>query len=77
MVSLSPGFIRTGMTRKEVEERPDMRALLDSTPMARWGTVSDIVNVVEFILSDKASFITGTDIVIDGGLSARLLAQQS
>jgi len=65
------------MTRKEVEERPDMRALLDSTPMARWGTVSDIVNVVEFILSDKASFITGTDIVIDGGLSARLLAQPS
>ena len=54
-----------------------MRALLDSTPMARWGTVSDIVNVVEFILSDKASFITGTDIVIDGGLSARLLAQPS
>lgn len=75
IVTLSPGFIRTGMTKKEVDERPDMRALLDSTPLSRWGTVSDIVNMVEFILSDKASFITGTDIVIDGGLSARLLTQ--
>ncbi|MFY9326537.1 MAG: SDR family oxidoreductase [Georgfuchsia sp.] len=75
IVSLSPGFIRTAMTIKEVEDRPEMRALLDSTPVSRWGTVSDIVNLVEFILSDKASFITGTDIVIDGGLSARLLTQ--
>lgn len=75
IVSLSPGFIRTGMTKKEVEDRPDMRVLLESTPMSRWGTVSDIVNMVEFILSDKASFITGTDIVIDGGLSAKLLTQ--
>lgn len=75
IVSLSPGFIRTAMTRKEVEDRPEMRELLEATPMSRWGTVSDIVNVVEFILSDQASFITGTDIIIDGGLSARLLTQ--
>ena len=50
-----------------------MQALLDSTPLGRWGTVNDIANAVEFILSDKASFITGTDIIIDGGLSARIL----
>ena len=75
IVSLSPGFIRTGMTKKEVVERPDMLALLESTPMSRWGTVSDIVNAVEFLLSEKASFITGTDIVIDGGLSAKLLTR--
>lgn len=75
IVSLSPGFVRTGMTKKEVVERPDMLKLLNATPLGRWGTVNDIANVVEFILSDKASFITGTDIVIDGGLSARILTQ--
>jgi NAD(P)-dependent dehydrogenase (short-subunit alcohol dehydrogenase family) len=75
IVSLSPGFIRTAMTRTEVASRPDMQALLDSTPLGRWGTVNDIANAVEFILSDKASFITGTDIIIDGGLSARILTQ--
>lgn len=75
IVSLSPGFIRTGMTTKEVVERPDMRRLLESTPLGRWGTVNDIADAVEFILSDKASCITGTDIVIDGGLSARILTQ--
>lgn len=75
IVSLSPGFIRTGMTRKEVVERPEMQTLLESTPLGRWGTVNDIANVVEFVLSDRASFITGTDIVIDGGLSARILTQ--
>ncbi|MBB3862163.1 NAD(P)-dependent dehydrogenase (short-subunit alcohol dehydrogenase family) [Novosphingobium hassiacum] len=75
IASLSPGFIRTGMTRKEVVERPEMQKLLASTPMGRWGTVSDIANAVEFIVSDKASYITGTDIVIDGGLSARILTQ--
>lgn len=49
--------------------------MLKATPVGRWGTVSDIANVVEFVLSDKASYITGTDIVIDGGLSARILTQ--
>jgi NAD(P)-dependent dehydrogenase (short-subunit alcohol dehydrogenase family) len=75
IVSLSPGFIRTGMTRTEVVERPEMRTLLESTPLGRWGTVSDVANAVEFVLSDRASFITGTDIVIDGGLSARILTK--
>lgn len=75
IVSLSPGFIRTGMTRTEVVERPEMRTLLESTPLGRWGTVNDVADVVEFVLSDRASFITGTDIVIDGGLSARILTQ--
>lgn len=73
IVSLSPGFVRTGMTKVEVNERPEIRALFEATPVGRWGTVSDIANAVEFLLSDKASFITGSDIIIDGGLSARLL----
>jgi len=73
IVSISPGFIRTGMTKIEVVQRPEMLTLLETTPLKRWGTVGDIANVVDFILSDKASFITGADFVIDGGLSARIL----
>lgn len=73
IVSISPGFIRTPMTRTEVEERPEMKQLLDSTPIPRWGTVNDVADLVDFIRSDKASFITGTDIIVDGGLSASIL----
>lgn len=73
IASLSPGFILTGMTRKEIEVRPEMRDLLDATPVGRWGTVNDIADAVDFVLSDRASFITGTDLIIDGGLTAHVL----
>lgn len=73
IASISPGFILTGMTRIEVDQRPEMLDLLKATPLGRWGTVNDIADTVEFLLSAKASFITGTDIVIDGGLSAHML----
>jgi len=36
--------------------------------MRRWGTPADIANTVEFVLSDKVGFITGSDILVDGGV---------
>lgn len=75
ILSISPGFVLTAMTRKELELRPDMRDLLRQTPVGRWGSADDIANLVEFLQSDRASFVTGADIVIDGGLSARILSR--
>ena len=49
------------------------------TPAGRNGEPEDIANAVEFLVSDKASFITGTDLLVDGGLANRLpemMAQQ-
>jgi NAD(P)-dependent dehydrogenase (short-subunit alcohol dehydrogenase family) len=40
-------------------------------PVGRWGKVEDIGSLASFLCSDAASFITGTDILIDGGWTAR------
>jgi NAD(P)-dependent dehydrogenase (short-subunit alcohol dehydrogenase family) len=66
IMSISPGMIYTRMgTSAVVEAGADV--LLEQTPVRRWGTPMDIANVAEFILSDKASFLTGSDILVDGG----------
>jgi NAD(P)-dependent dehydrogenase (short-subunit alcohol dehydrogenase family) len=69
IMSISPGMIYTPMGRVAAGH-PEIRELVDNTPAGRWGTPADIANAVEFILSDKAGFITGSDILVDGGVSA-------
>lgn len=69
IVSISPGAIKTPMVAKEMETHKEaIDQLIKATPVRRIGTPEDIVNLVEFLISDKASFITGTDILIDGGV---------
>lgn len=72
--SISPGIIKTSMSEKAQEEHPEqMNQLLAMTPMTRMGTVDDIANAAAFLASDKASFITGTDLKTDGGLIIKIL----
>ena len=68
--SISPGIIDTPQGRQEFEEQPAMATMIDLTPIKRWGQPEEICNVVAFLLSDEASFMTGCDVVVDGG-SAR------
>jgi meso-butanediol dehydrogenase/(S,S)-butanediol dehydrogenase/diacetyl reductase len=69
-VSISPGFIATPGTT-EFLKNPAMRAaLLDGVLMDRAGESGEVVATALFLASDEASFITGTDIVVDGGLLA-------
>lgn len=72
IVSLSPGLIATPMGALEFERQPMKYDLLAATPIEREGTMLEIANVVEFLASDKASFISGTDIRVDGGLVGNL-----
>lgn len=74
ILSVSPGTIRTPMGLTEAEKNPAAQAVVDATPVGRWGSVLDIANLVEFLVSDRATFITGTDILIDGGVTAALRA---
>lgn len=49
-------------------------ALGASAPLPRWGTPMDVVEAVEFLVSDRASFITGADLRIDGGVVGKIRA---
>ncbi|MGW5658027.1 SDR family oxidoreductase [Streptomyces humi] len=72
IVSLSPGLIATPMGAIEFRNSPVKRELYARTPLEREGTMLEIADVVEFLASDRASFISGTDILVDGGLAGTL-----
>jgi NAD(P)-dependent dehydrogenase (short-subunit alcohol dehydrogenase family) len=69
IVSISPGTIWTSMGRKEAESNPRVEAMFAVTPAGRRGTALDIAAAAAFLASDEASFITGCDLRIDGGLT--------
>ena len=69
IVSVSPGVIETPMALKAAEEHPErMNMIKQATPLKRNGQPEDIADVVSFLASDAARFITGTDILVDGGV---------
>jgi NAD(P)-dependent dehydrogenase (short-subunit alcohol dehydrogenase family) len=70
VVSMSPGLIDTPMGRQEFEQQPVMQQLLDDTPLGRLGQADELAAVVAFLLSDEASFVSGVDLLVDGGQGA-------
>ncbi|GGW53317.1 NAD(P)-dependent dehydrogenase (short-subunit alcohol dehydrogenase family) [Winogradskyella epiphytica] len=69
IVSVSPGVIETPMALKAAEEHPErMEMIKQATPLKRNGQPEDVANVIYFLASDAANFITSTDILVDGGV---------
>jgi 3-oxoacyl-[acyl-carrier protein] reductase len=68
---VAPGFIDTDMTKGLSEEH--RKSLLAQVPCGRLGEPSDIANAVVFLASDAARFVTGIDLVVDGGISSAFL----
>ncbi|KAL2829611.1 short-chain type dehydrogenase/reductase [Aspergillus pseudoustus] len=64
--SVSPGVISTGAGRQEINGPAGKFIAL--SPVGRVGTPQDIVNAVSFLISAESSFITGSDILVDGGV---------
>ena len=64
--SVSPGVVSTPST-PEIEAPLFKAAYLKQIPMDRYGTPEDIAKVCAFLLSDDAGFVTGQDIIVDGG----------
>lgn len=63
--AISPGFIDTDMWRNRSEKLYEK--VLSETPIGRQGKAKDIVNIVFYLASDQASYITGQNIIVDGG----------
>jgi NAD(P)-dependent dehydrogenase (short-subunit alcohol dehydrogenase family) len=74
--SISPGIISTPMGNAELDgpNGEFMRGMIAGSPAGRVGTAHDIASAVEFLVSPAASFISGTDLLVDGGVVASLLA---
>lgn len=72
ILSLSPGLIATPMGALAYEKSAGKRAMLERSPLGREGTMTEIADAVEFLASDRASFISGTDLLVDGGLAGAL-----
>jgi NAD(P)-dependent dehydrogenase (short-subunit alcohol dehydrogenase family) len=72
VISLSPGIIDTGMGQQEFESQPFMKTIVEMTPLQRMGVADEIAKVVTFLCSDAASFVSGSDLLVDGGSTARV-----
>jgi 3-oxoacyl-[acyl-carrier protein] reductase len=64
--AIAPGFIETEMTDKLSEDVK--KNYLASIPMKRFASTNEVANVVKFLASDDASYITGQTICVDGGI---------
>jgi NAD(P)-dependent dehydrogenase (short-subunit alcohol dehydrogenase family) len=75
VVAVSPGYVRTPPLLDAFKQAADPAAeeqrIIDLHPIKRIGQPEDVGHLVAFLVSDEAAYITGTEIIIDGGISAR------
>jgi NAD(P)-dependent dehydrogenase (short-subunit alcohol dehydrogenase family) len=74
--TICPGDVETPLLKEFFDFQPDPAAarkeITDRYPLRRFATPRDVANVAVFLASDDASYLTGIDVVVDGGLLARI-----
>ncbi len=65
--NICPGYIKTSMTSKSFNNKKEKRKRQNRTILNRWGKPIDLVGPSIFLLSNASSYITGSDIIVDGG----------
>lgn len=69
--NVSPGYVHTRMTTQSFSDPDAYRRRSDKTMLGRWGKPEEIANVCIFLASEASSYITGSDIHVDGGWLAK------
>jgi len=67
VTAVAPGWIATPLTQPLQDDDGRSRAILERTPLGRWGEPDDVAQAVVFLCSPAAAFITGTIVPVDGG----------
>ena len=68
--AISPGPFPTELTRVQLADPSESAMLMSKIPLGRWGKLEELGALTVFLCSDASGFITGTDIIIDGGWTA-------
>ena len=67
--AIAPGWIETPLTQPLVDDPARRQAIIDRTPMGRWGQPEEVAGAALFLCSNAAAFITGAILPVDGGYS--------
>jgi NAD(P)-dependent dehydrogenase (short-subunit alcohol dehydrogenase family) len=70
--ALCPGFVHTALTARALKNPAIEKALVESTALRRLGQPEEIASAALFLASDEASYVTGAELAVDGGMSAAL-----
>jgi glucose 1-dehydrogenase len=69
VLALAPGAIKTDINRAVWEDKEQMKDLLTKIPLGRMGTVEDVAGLVTVLVSDVGAYVTGTTLLVDGGMA--------
>lgn len=70
--TVSPGFIETALTERVTKNPFTSKALLERAPLRRFGTAGDVAKAALFFASDDSAYVTGAELLVDGGMAAGL-----
>ena len=69
--SIHPGYAMTPLTHERFSIREEVGSRVAKVPMGRVGTADEIAHGIVYLASDESSFVTGSELVIDGGMTAQ------
>jgi glucose 1-dehydrogenase len=67
--SVAPGAIETPINGDVLDDPEQKQAVLEEIPLGRWGQVPDVAQAIAWVASEQASYVTGTTLFVDGGMT--------